>query len=337
MKYIFIINPNAGGKHAAARIHELESRLRALPAQHDFEIHLTTKAFDAENIARSTSDRYNSEAIVAVVGGDGTLNEVANGLAGTDTPLLVLPAGRGNDFSRSLYAAENREADEILKAIRLFEADDISDYIYNMPIDLLHVRAEEVSYPDQDKTLDELNRYCINVASIGYDSKAVICADRISRRFSFQSSNVYFLGALLATLEKMHFRFHVRVDDQEYKDRRYSLAAVCNARFYGSGFQPNPDGLLNDGQLEMLISKPINILHVARMAKKFKEGRISEISILEPFKGKKVSVESAEWDPLIATLDGEAFYCRRMQIEAQAAKLKLILPRAFPLPATISS
>lgn len=335
MNYVFIYNPNAGLR-SDSRLKDYMTYLERIPQPNTYELLATAKKGDAEQFARETAQRDGTNAIVIAVGGDGTLSEVANGLAGTDTPLLVLPAGRGNDFSRTLYAKDDRQPEVILEALALFTDVDISSKIRIYDIDLLSVKASQVSYPQNSETEDLMERYSINAVSIGFDSKSVIASDRLSRRFSFIGNNIYYLGALISSFSKMKFRFNFSIDGTVLHDRAYSLAAICNARYYGSGFLPNPKGHLRDGFLETIVSKPVNLWHVIMMAKKYKAGRIDELAILDAFKGRVVTIESTEKDKLVATIDGDAFYCKRIEISSVRNKLKVILPSSFAVPEALS-
>ncbi len=335
MNYVFVFNPNAGVR-SEARLKDYLARLKEIPAPNSFQLLATTKKGDAERYARETATQYGEDAIVFAVGGDGTLSEIANGLVGTKTPLLVLPAGRGNDFSRSIYNGEERDSIRILDAISLLGDEDIRPNLQTYAIDLMEVCAKDVSYPDSADTENLLERYCINAVSIGFDSNSVIASDRLSRKIPFLGNNIYYAGALISSFKKMKFRFNLRIDQESWPDRAYSLVAVCNARYYGSGFMPNPKGHLRDGFLEAVVSTPVNLWHVLMMARKYKAGRIDELKIVEAFKGREIVMETSEEDKLIANIDGDAFYCSRIEITSRKNKLNLVLPKSFRIPDALS-
>lgn len=97
MKYIFIVNPISGGGkglYAGEAIEEYCSHLNL-----DYKIYYTVKSGDATRYASLHQDK---NAIIYSVGGDGTLNEVVNGIARSNATLSVVPVGSGNDFYKSL-------------------------------------------------------------------------------------------------------------------------------------------------------------------------------------------------------------------------------------------
>lgn len=127
MKLIFIINPVSGKNKGIiiGKVIEEYCKVNKL----DYKIIFTNKKDDAKNIAKIYKDIPN--ATIYSVGGDGTLNEVVNGLANSQSNLGIIPVGTGNDFYRSI------------------------DSCYNQKIDLGKVN----------------DKYFINVASLGLDAE----------------------------------------------------------------------------------------------------------------------------------------------------------------------
>ena len=96
--YIMILNPNSGRGLALKKLPEIEAILH----QHGIEYRIEREHSSGETsevVRRAVSER--PEGIIAV-GGDGTLFEVVNGMAGSDVPLIFVSCGTGNDFVRSL-------------------------------------------------------------------------------------------------------------------------------------------------------------------------------------------------------------------------------------------
>ena len=96
MRILFIINPTAGRGTAVKKIETLERLLHLKEV--DYELLKTLGPGDAKKMAHERKDDFD---VVTVFGGDGTMNEVLNGLAGGKTPMAVMPIGTGNDLVRS--------------------------------------------------------------------------------------------------------------------------------------------------------------------------------------------------------------------------------------------
>lgn len=114
MRLLLIVNPSASSVNARVRV-LIESKLAA---DHEVQVVATTRQGHAARLARGAAST--GTAVVAVLGGDGTLNEAANGLAGTDTALAPLPGGSTNVFARTIGLPNDAVAatDELVRSLR---------------------------------------------------------------------------------------------------------------------------------------------------------------------------------------------------------------------------
>ena len=150
MKYVFIINP-ASGKTDYNKIKE--NIIKTLENE-DYEIYETKAPKEAIQIANRFKNEENT--VVYSVGGDGTLNEVVNGIAEGKCKLGIIPTGSGNDFYRTLKETKNE----------------------NIRIDLGKVNG----------------RYFINIASVGMDAETCNNANKIKSKIKLHSS--YYLALI---------------------------------------------------------------------------------------------------------------------------------------------
>lgn len=106
MKYVFIENPIAGNKSRQMLFKQVQSAFRLI----DDEMIIEETAYrgHAKQIAADYAAKYGEECVIVCCGGDGTVHEIANGLAHTKTPLMILPFGTGNDFAKKSTAPKNR-------------------------------------------------------------------------------------------------------------------------------------------------------------------------------------------------------------------------------------
>lgn len=150
MKYVFIINP-ASGKTDYNKIKE--NIIKALENE-DYEIYETKAPKEATQIANRFKNEENT--VVYSVGGDGTLNEVVNGIAEGKCKLGIIPTGSGNDFYRTLKETKNE----------------------NIRLDVGKVNG----------------RYFINIASVGMDAETCNNANKIKSKIKLHSS--YYLALI---------------------------------------------------------------------------------------------------------------------------------------------
>ena len=103
MKHVFIVNPKAGKKDQRARIYEMADALRDRHGL-DCAVMLTDRPGGATDMARSLAESGEAVRIYAC-GGDGTMHEVANGIAGfSNAAMSCIPTGTGNDFLKNFGA-----------------------------------------------------------------------------------------------------------------------------------------------------------------------------------------------------------------------------------------
>lgn len=170
MKYVFIINP-ASGKTDYDKIKE--NIIKTLENE-EYEIYETKAPKEATEIASRFKNEENT--IVYSVGGDGTLNEVVNGIAEGKCKLGIIPTGSGNDFYRTLKEAQTE----------------------NVRLDLGKVNG----------------RYFINIASVGMDAETCNNANKIKSKIKLQSS--YYLALIHTFLTFKSKSLKLKIDKNVY-------------------------------------------------------------------------------------------------------------------------
>jgi YegS/Rv2252/BmrU family lipid kinase len=225
MSIIAIVNPISGagmdatvaGRRVAMIRDELKGR--GLEA----EIHLTTHAGHARALA--TAAAAADADLVIVWGGDGTVNEVGSGLAGTETPLGLIPAGSGNGLAGALG---------VPRAPRAALATLLGERMLSVDVGMLG------------------DRPFFNVAGIGLDA-------HIARLFNQRTRGrrgrlPYVMLSVRAGCRYVSQEYRVTLDGESPEtSHRALLIAFANGREYGMGMQIAPGALLDDGLLEASI------------------------------------------------------------------------------------
>lgn len=220
MKTLLIINPTAGRRRESP----LEEILRGLSQPFvDLTVHLTSGPGDATNVA-SQASRDGFDLVVAA-GGDGSLNEVANGLVGSDIELGLIPVGTENVLAREL-------------GIPLSPTLACQHLLGALPrkIDVGKVNG----------------RYFVCFAGIGFDAHV---AHRLSpERKKTMGAAGYVLTSIekIAGYRKEERAVTVIADGQEICSS-YWMILVSNIQNYGGGLKPAPQASLEDGLLDLCI------------------------------------------------------------------------------------
>ncbi len=289
-EYLFIISTKAGS-HSRELKDLIEKEMINLNIQ-SFSIKETKYKDHAKEMAKDFSEEKKDKAIVIVCGGDGSLNEVANVLAGSPAAMGALPVGTANDFSKSLYQKK-----ELTNILRNFPKGFLS------PIDLIKIRLSETEM-----------RYCLNILSFGFDTLILQEAYHLLEKHPKLKSKAYY-GAILKSLGKMKsYPFEIRSSYEGESFNRqsdYILGAVCNGSFYGSGFHPNPKGKLNDGKAFLVLLEKTPLYKIPGLILKYKNGRhLSSKEILTRWTQRGVFSSTSN---ILLNIDGEIYNTKKIE------------------------
>jgi diacylglycerol kinase (ATP) len=274
-----VLNP-AAGAGAGRRVRaELERALRRRGAA--FRIEETRAAGHAVDLAGLAAQA--GAPVVVAAGGDGTINEVANGLlrarAGGATAVLgVVPVGTGNDFVKGVSGARPREAayDTLLTGRA-------------RPVD-----AGRVVWSGGDVAF-------VNAMGTGIDVEVVRQMERLR---GLPGGVVYALGLVRALRRFRPVRLRVTLDDGRVVDRPVMIAALSNGHCVGGAFRLSPDARNDDGRLDLCLVEAVGAVGVARLLPRVLRGTHGRDPAVHTARTTAATVE-VEGGPLWFQIDGE--------------------------------
>ena len=272
MKTCIIVNPNAGSVEDIATV---EAALGALP---EATVRITSQAGDAEAFAREAVE--GGAELVVAAGGDGTLNEVVNGMA-VDfgrAALGLLPLGTGNDFARSIGVPADLEGALAVLAARRIEPLDVA-------------RAQ----------IGETGRYFVNVSAGGFSGTVNEKMDPELKRAWGPLS--YFRSAVEALPELSGFDSVITVNGAETLELKAYSIVVSNARFVASGIPVAPEARLDDGMLDVMIVPESTMPQIAMIVPQVLLGRHLGSELLIFRRATRLEVRSEP--PMWFNVDGE--------------------------------
>jgi YegS/Rv2252/BmrU family lipid kinase len=287
MRFKLIINPVAGGKRGRSLTEKILERLRTWGIS--FEYEFSRYIGHATEIARRSVKGV--DAVVAV-GGDGTVNEVLNGIFGYNIPLGILPVGRGNDFFRTI--SNSRILDVILKPfldIPKFEMVDVG-------------RMND--------------RYFINVAGVGFDAMVA----GISEPVRFLGPVAYLGSALVGLLKNKGIRLKLNIDGNKI-DMNALMIAIANGRYFGGKMLIAPEASPWDGKFDVCLIENASKLEILKTLPKVYSGKHIYHPKVKTFKAEHLEITSTGNMPV--EMDGEIFYTDRLKIEMIPRSVPLIL------------
>jgi diacylglycerol kinase (ATP) len=271
MKTCVIINPNAG---SVGEIETLRERLGHLP---DTGVRLTQAEGDARRIAAEALEA-GVELIVAA-GGDGTLNEVLNGMAADfgRARLGLLPLGTGNDFARSINVPADLEGSLAVLAEGRVQALDVA---------LARFGATE--------------RYFINMSAGGFSSMVSEKAHEAKDRWG----PLAYMRAALGTLPDLQgFKSVFIVNGVERLEMETYNIIVSNGRFVAAGIPVAPHSKLDDGLLDVMIVPNVTGGQIALLVPQVLLGRHLDSDLLHFRKATRLEIASDP--PMSFNVDGE--------------------------------
>lgn len=286
---VVIVNPHAGGGRARQLWPELRTALDATVGT--YATRWTTRPGEATEHARTAlRDGYDR---VLAVGGDGTLNEVANGFFDGDTPirpsavLAPISCGTGSDFRRSLDASMPPEA-----AVHTLLQDRFCT------IDLGRLR-----YTTEDG--DDATRHFVNIASFGMGGAVDHLVQSLPMK-ARRSGRLAYLYAILHTLVRQpNVPVDLSIDGVPRGTFRIRNVAVANGRFFGGGLPIAPRARLDDGRFDVIVLGDLTRRALLRHAHRFYRGTHTALKHVFTVRGTRITATPTTDATVRLDVDGE--------------------------------
>ena len=300
IKTVFLVNPAAENGAAGRRWPELAHEAASLGLQGDTRFserpgHLTELAREAA---------ANADLLVAV-GGDGTVNEVVNGIAGLDVELALIPRGTGGDFVRTFGIPR-----------KLDRAVEVALRGRTRAIDLGRGRYRSWAGEDEES-------YFANIASAGMSGAIAKRTNETSKALGGKISYYWSTLAVYTGWQTGEMRVSV---DGEIRGGRMIDLQVANGRYVAGGMMLCPEAEPDDGVFDVLVIGDVNTRDLLFVLPKTYRGKHLPHPRLELLKGRVVTVDADE--PLPVELDGEQPGTTPARFELVPRALRLRVPRS---------
>jgi YegS/Rv2252/BmrU family lipid kinase len=285
--WCIILNPAAKGDQARKTL----DRVKTLAPE--AKIYLTEQAGDGERRAReAVAEGYHT---IVAAGGDGTMNEVLNGIDPGKCTLGILPVGTMNVFATELGIPMG----SLSKAWKIIDAG--------------HIRSIDLAKANSG--------YFVQLAGIGLDAEVV-------RQTTPDSKKALGPVSYLLTLAQVAARKPPRITIQtpEHKDREGSFVLVGNGRFYGGPFTMFKDAKLDDGLLDVMVFQNQSHWDIFRYMQAILFGAHPELPDVEYFQTRKLKLTATDFVPV--EVDGELVGELPHTFGFSRKKLKVLVPEA---------
>jgi YegS/Rv2252/BmrU family lipid kinase len=286
-----IVNPRSAAGATKGKWAEIASDLRTHFGP--FNVAFTKSRGDGMDLARRAVE--SGRRFIIACGGDGTINEIANGIlhTGEDVEMGILPSGTGGDFRRTIEMPQTMR--DAAKALRTGETRRID--------------AGKVTFRNFEG--DTVSRFFLNVSSFGLAASIIervktdtslswLPVDALRGKASFA------LSTLQQVIGPSVSRIRVKIDDAEEKTLDTVNFCVANARYFGGGMKIAPDASLNDGLFEVVNIGDISTLRILANAHTLYMGTHLGLTEVNNRRARKVEARAFDEDVEIhLEIDGE--------------------------------
>ena len=298
MKHVFIINPTAGKADSRQKIYDMAEALRE---KHGLDVQciLTKKQGHATEIAKRLCES-GEELRFYACGGDGTVNEMANGIIGYDNAAMTaIPVGTGNDFLKNF----GDDMEKFRDAENLWDGPQF-------PMDAIDVNG----------------RIALTIACSGIDARVAADVHKYSESPLLDGKGSYIYSLAVNFLFK-GIGSHWTVElDGVATEGSWSLVSVCNGRYYGGGFMPVAEARMDDGVLNTLVVREVNRRTFLRFVGPYSKGEYYKFPAYAHCSTPKVVRIRSNKPDIVTCLDGETMTSSDVTIQMAEHKLNFFGP-----------
>ncbi len=286
---VFIINPKSGVDREKAIQSAIDGYLDH--QQFSYEIMHTQYAKHGTELAKTAAAK--SAFAVVAVGGDGSVNDIVQGLLGSNTALAIIPKGSGNGMARTMeIPLEEKEAIQIINRGNTIKMD--IGFANDAPF--------------------------ISNAGVAFDAL-------ISKKFSRSTRRGLMVYSWLVTRYMWTYRewdWHITIDGEHHKEKAF-IINIANGKQFGYDFKIAPDASWTDGFLDVVVVRKFPKILGGLMALRLANGTINKSAYVRHYRAKEVTVTHPELR--LMQTDGDAHpSANKVHFRIQPAALNVLVP-----------
>ncbi|MCB0870377.1 MAG: diacylglycerol kinase family lipid kinase [Solirubrobacterales bacterium] len=287
--HTLIMNPSSGGGRSRQLLPDVEKRLDALRIP--FRVEKTRSLEHGIDLA---FEAIENREVPVVMSGDGLIGAVGGAMAGVESPVGLIPAGRGNDLARGLGIPTDPAAAVDCLAAGFTRSIDVGD-------------ADGKRF--------------LGIASVGFDSEA----NRIANEARvLKGQPVYAYAALRALATWKPARFTLIENGVQSRVTGYTVA-VANNGFYGGGMNVAPGAEIDDGQLDVITIGNVGKLRfLMNLPKVFRGSHVDEVEVVSHHRTSSIEIRASR--PFTVYADGDPLTELPATIRVIPSALRMIVP-----------
>jgi diacylglycerol kinase (ATP) len=286
---VFIVNPKSGVDREKTIVEAIEAKLDK--SVFSYAIAHTERAKHGIDLAREAA--ANGAFAVVAVGGDGSVNDVAQGLVGTNTALAIVPKGSGNGMARTIEIP-----------LDIAGALDV--------INQGKMQKVDVGYANEDLFLSN--------AGVGFDAL-------ISKRFATSEKRGFMVYSWLVTKHLWTYKewnWNIKIDGKQLQQKAFMIN-VANGQQFGYNFKIAPNASYADGWFDVSIIKPFPKILGTSLVVRAMNGTIDKSPYVDTYRAKEITISHP--DLKLMQTDGDAHKCaNEIAFRIEPLALNVIVP-----------
>jgi len=305
-EWLVIVNPNSGKRKGEKDW----NKIKILLEKAGFAFREVFTKNQGHAIQLTQSHIENGCRNIMVVGGDGTLNEVVNGIflqnkvKTTEVKIGMIPIGTGNDWGRMYHIPPDYEkAISIIKKNKTFIQD-----------------AGRVKYSHHEEVK---LRYFANMAGMGYDA-LVAKKTNLMKEKGGGGPFAYLINLFLGLIQYQHTEIELEIDDRKIFEGKIFSMSIGICKFNGGGMMQLPYAIPDNGMFDITLIRKASKFKVISNIKNLYDGSFTKIPEVQTFTGKHISIKSGLSNPLFLETDGESLGHSPFDFEIIPASIQLI-------------
>ena len=289
-----IVNPTGGKGKSLKALEKTEKLLNE--AGVEYEVHKTERKGHATEIVRELSKT--PDTTLVVLGGDGSFNEVLNGIENFQNITLgLVPCGTGNDF-----VSASGHPQKVEDAVKL----------------ILEGNAQYIDFIQLD------DRRCLNVLGAGMD---VDVLQKYATMKPFHGKVKYYASLIYVLLHLKWHRLKFTIDGKELGERSTFMIGIGNGKSIGGGIPICPNGVVDDGKLSIVVINEVKKSLIPRELPGFLKAKHIGKPYTEQYEGEYVKIEVL--DDSMFEADGEIFGGKEINCHIVTNTLKVFCPAKY--------
>ena len=298
MKHVFIVNPAAGALDQSEKVRKDVESISNL----EYEIHVTEYPKEATSFIRNLcASNPDEQYRFYACGGDGTINEVVNGIAGfSNASMTAYPVGSGNDYVKYFGGKE-----KFLNLAKLVKGKEVE-------VDVLKVK----------------DHYALNAVHFGFDTVVLKTMIEVKRKPIIGGKNAYYTGVIKGLFSGLNNKCQITADGKAMNDGNFMMCTICNGTHVGGSFKSAPRSVINDGFAEVCCFRVIPKLRIPFLIGKYMKGTHLDdkecLKYLTYCRAKTVELSAPE--VMDISVDGELMSDTHFVVENLEKFIRFVVP-----------